>query len=120
MQPMCNLDCLQINAEKCNFLAERLEIVLLPTLICTSNNYTQDRIEGFDELGGTDKFTTETLERRLAKKGCIEFDESAARAKEFAQGKGGQLQQNVRDNPQGAPVYQSKRQEIDSECDDSD
>uniref|UniRef100_A0A7S2TIC8 Thioredoxin domain-containing protein n=1 Tax=Lotharella oceanica TaxID=641309 RepID=A0A7S2TIC8_9EUKA len=65
---------LKINAEKSPFLAQKLNIVLLPTILCTKDNFTHDRIEGFDPLGGTESFTTETLRARLGKKKNIDFD----------------------------------------------
>lgn len=43
-------------------------IVLFLFVVFTS------RIEGFDELGAVDTFSTETLERRLAQKGMIDFE----------------------------------------------
>merc|ERR1719235_915226 len=65
---------IKIDAEKCPFLCERLNIVLMPTIIMTQNNETIDRIEGFDELGARDDFTTEDLQCRLAKKRAIDYD----------------------------------------------
>jgi len=67
----------KINAENCPFLAERLNIVLMPTIIMTKDNFCADRIEGFDELGGRDDFTTEALEKRIAKQHIVDFDEMA-------------------------------------------
>ena len=57
----------KLNVERAPFLCERLKIRVLPTLAIVLNNVTKDYIKGFDELGGTDDFTTETLEWRL---GC--------------------------------------------------
>ncbi|KAK8626910.1 hypothetical protein V6N13_134539 [Hibiscus sabdariffa] len=57
----------KINAEKSPFLAERLKIVVLPTLALIKNAKVDDYVVGFDELGGTDEFSTEDLEDRLAK-----------------------------------------------------
>jgi len=65
---------IKINAEKTPFLCERLNIVLMPTLILTKNNETVDRVEGFDQLGGRDDFTTETMEKRLALRQLIDYD----------------------------------------------
>ena len=45
----------------------------MPTILCTKNGFTEDRIEGFDELGGTEEFTTKQLEQRLAISGIIVF-----------------------------------------------
>ncbi|KAL9415265.1 hypothetical protein AB3S75_043532 [Citrus x aurantiifolia] len=57
----------KIHAEKSPFLAERLKIVVLPTLALIKNAKVDDYVVGFDELGGTDEFSTEELEERLAK-----------------------------------------------------
>ncbi|XP_071786754.1 thioredoxin domain-containing protein 9-like [Asterias amurensis] len=58
---------LKINVEKSPFLAERLKIVVIPTIALISGGQTKDYIVGFDELGGKDDFKTEMLEWRL---GC--------------------------------------------------
>ncbi|KAF6142405.1 hypothetical protein GIB67_033832 [Kingdonia uniflora] len=58
---------IKINAEKSPFLAEKLKIVVLPTLALIKNAKVDDYVVGFNELGGTDGFTTEELEERLAK-----------------------------------------------------
>jgi hypothetical protein len=65
---------IKINAEKAPFLATRLSIEILPTIILTKDNFTEDRIEGFDELGGTMHFDTVVLEKRIARKGIIDLD----------------------------------------------
>uniref|UniRef100_A0A2P2J2W1 Uncharacterized protein MANES_07G065600 n=1 Tax=Rhizophora mucronata TaxID=61149 RepID=A0A2P2J2W1_RHIMU len=64
----------KIHAEKSPFLAERLKIVVLPTLALIKNAKVDDYVVGFDELGGTDEFSTEELEERLAKAQVIFFD----------------------------------------------
>ncbi|XP_031481710.1 thioredoxin domain-containing protein 9 homolog isoform X2 [Nymphaea colorata] len=70
---------LKIHAEKSPFLAERLKIVVLPTLALIKNAKVEDYVVGFDELGGTDDFSTEELEERLAKSQVISFEgESSA------------------------------------------
>jgi len=71
---------IKLNAEKSPFLCERLNVVLMPTILMTKDSHTLDTIEGFDDLGGTDKFTTLTLEKRLAQKGAIDIDEDAIAA----------------------------------------
>lgn len=58
---------MKINAEKSPFLAEKLKIIVLPTLALIKNAKVDDYVVGFDELGGTDDFSTEILEERLAK-----------------------------------------------------
>lgn len=62
---------LKINAEKSPFLTERLKIFMLPTLALVKKGKVEDYVVGFDELGGTDDFSTEDLEDRLAKSGVI-------------------------------------------------
>ncbi|KAJ0010543.1 hypothetical protein Pint_33750 [Pistacia integerrima] len=64
----------KIHAEKSPFLAERLKIVVLPTLALIKNAKVDDYVVGFDELGGTDEFSTEELEERLAKAQVIFFE----------------------------------------------
>lgn len=63
----------KINAEKCQFLVERLRIKLLPTLCIAKDGKTVDYIVGFDELGGKDDFTTEMLEWRLGRSDIINY-----------------------------------------------
>jgi len=92
--------------------------VLLPTIICTLNNFTHDRIEGFDELGGIDTFATEILEKRLSKNGIIDYDEIPERLKEVQMGRG-VIKKNVADNPNGLAIYRSRQQELNSDEDDS-
>ncbi|KAL7206416.1 hypothetical protein ACSBR2_019185 [Camellia fascicularis] len=64
----------KINAEKSPFLAEKLKIVVLPTLALIKNAKVDNYVVGFDELGGTDEFSTEELEERLAKAQVIIFE----------------------------------------------
>ena len=59
----------KLNVERAPFLCERLKIHILPTIAVVVDNVTKDYIKGFDELGGTDDFSTEMLEWRL---GCVE------------------------------------------------
>lgn len=112
----------KINAENCQFLATRLNIVLLPTLIMTKNNFTHDRIEGFDELGGYDEFPLEVLERRLAKNGMIEYDFEMAdyNKKKAAEKKANQAKSSNANNKDGKTVYQNRLLQLDSDEDFSD
>ncbi|XP_008236409.1 PREDICTED: thioredoxin domain-containing protein 9 homolog [Prunus mume] len=64
----------KINAEKSPFLAEKLKIVVLPTIALVKNAKVDDYVVGFDELGGKDDFSTEELEERLAKAQVIFFE----------------------------------------------
>ncbi|KAG4998464.1 hypothetical protein JHK85_029903 [Glycine max] len=64
----------KLNAEKSPFLAEKLKIVVLPTLALIKNAKVDDYVVGYDELGGTDEFSTEELEERLAKAQVIFYE----------------------------------------------
>lgn len=105
----------KINAENCPFLAERLNIVLMPTIMMTKDNFAADRIEGFDELGGRDDFTTETLERRLAKQQIIDFEEPPVKSltKKTAN-------KGVKSNPTGRAIYASTSNRRANDSDDED
>ncbi|KAI4375958.1 hypothetical protein MLD38_013766 [Melastoma candidum] len=83
----------KIQAEKSPFLAERLKIVVLPTLALIKNAKVDDYVVGFDQLGGTDGFSTEELEERLAKSKVISFEgESSLGSSKH----GGQTRRSVR------------------------
>ncbi|XP_062020620.1 thioredoxin domain-containing protein 9 homolog [Rosa rugosa] len=69
---------MKINAEKSPFLAEKLKIVVLPTLALIKNAKVDDYVVGFDELGGKDDFSTEELEERLARAQVIFFEGEAS------------------------------------------
>ncbi|CAI2348051.1 unnamed protein product [Caenorhabditis sp. 36 PRJEB53466] len=62
---------IHIDAEKAHFLTTRLNIRVIPTISVIVKQQTVDYIRGFDELGGKDEFTTETLENRLARSEVI-------------------------------------------------
>lgn len=64
----------KLNAEKCPFLAERLKIKVIPTIVLISKSIMVDRIVGFTDLGNTDEFTTETLEWRIAQNDIIKYE----------------------------------------------
>jgi len=63
----------KINAERCQFLTERLRIKTLPTLCLAKEGKTVDYIVGFDDLGGTDDFPTVMLEWRLGRSDLINY-----------------------------------------------
>jgi hypothetical protein len=62
---------MRVDAEKSPFLAERLKIWMLPTIVCIRDGRTDHSIVGFDELGGSDQFTTEQLEQLLLTHGVL-------------------------------------------------
>ena len=61
----------RIDAEKCPFFVSKLNIQMLPTIICFCDGIAVDRICGFDELGGTDDFPTIVMTRALIATGCL-------------------------------------------------
>ncbi|KAJ7946128.1 Thioredoxin domain-containing protein [Quillaja saponaria] len=77
---------IKLDAEKSPFLAEKLKIIVLPTLALIKNAKVDDYVVGFDQLGGTDEFSTEELEERLAKAQVI-FLEGEPSSKSGAQTK---------------------------------
>ena len=54
-------------------VTERLRIKTLPTIALVKDAKTKDYIVGFGDLGGTDEFTTEMLEWRLAHSQVIDY-----------------------------------------------
>ena len=60
-----------IDAEKCPFFVTKLNVQMLPSIICFMDGVSIDRIIGFEELGGVDDFPTLRLTRRLVNSGCI-------------------------------------------------
>eukprot|EP00745_Piridium_sociabile_P045687 TRINITY_DN99427_c0_g1_i1.p1 TRINITY_DN99427_c0_g1~~TRINITY_DN99427_c0_g1_i1.p1 ORF type:complete len:207 (+),score=70.70 TRINITY_DN99427_c0_g1_i1:39-659(+) len=65
----------RISVEKAKFLVSKLKIQVLPAIYCFKKGIVVDKIVGFEEMGNTDDFRTDILERRLAKSGCIEMPE---------------------------------------------
>ena len=62
---------MSIDSEKCPFFVAKLQIQMLPTIICFMDGVAFDRVVGFEELGGKDEFPTLLLTRRLVQTGCI-------------------------------------------------
>lgn len=68
---------MSINAEKCPFFVAKLQIQVLPTIVCFMDGIAIDRIVGFEELGGKDEFPTLLLARRLVNSGvCKALDQA--------------------------------------------
>ncbi|KAJ2747418.1 hypothetical protein GGI20_000557 [Coemansia sp. BCRC 34301] len=62
-----------ISVERCPFLAQKFQIRILPCLLVIDGGQVADRLVGFEEFGNDDSFSTNTLERRLAKSKVIEL-----------------------------------------------
>lgn len=78
---------------------------MLPTLALIKHEKVIDYVVGFDELGGKDDFSTETLAERLAATDVIKHDGGAA----------GRQQQQAQRHTIRTGIYQR-----DSEDEDSD
>merc|ERR1711939_1208253 len=78
----------KINAEKSQFLVERLKVFMLPTITCVIKGQVADHIVGFDDMGGGDDFPTEALAARLGKAGVITYDGGDVSAPPPQPGKG--------------------------------
>jgi thioredoxin-like negative regulator of GroEL len=61
----------RLDAEKAPFFISKLGIQVLPTVVMFIDGIAQDRIVGFEELGGCDDFSTLVLTRRLIKGGVL-------------------------------------------------
>jgi hypothetical protein len=52
----------------------RLRIIFLPTLAVVIKGKVTDYVVGFDDLGGTEDFETETLEWRLGSASVLDYE----------------------------------------------
>jgi len=71
---------LHLNAEKAPFFVAKLHIQMLPTIVVFKDGIAQDRLMGFEDLGGKDEFRTEVLEHWLSKAGCVKLKKSTLAA----------------------------------------
>lgn len=60
-----------LNAEKAPFFIQKLQIQVLPTIICFIDGIAVDRIVGFADMGNKDDFPTLLLTRRIIKSGAM-------------------------------------------------
>lgn len=63
----------KINAEKCQFLVDKLRIKTLPTICLVKDTKTVDYIVGFTDLGNTDEFSTEMMAWRIGVAQCLNY-----------------------------------------------
>ena len=64
----------KINAEKNMFLVERLGIIMMPTIVLIKDGKTEHSLRGFDEMGGTDDFTTDVMAYVLSQHGVLNYE----------------------------------------------
>jgi thioredoxin-like negative regulator of GroEL len=62
---------LYLNAEKAPFFIQKLQIQVLPTIICFIDGIAVDRVVGFEDMGNRDDFPQVALARRLIKTGAL-------------------------------------------------
>ena len=60
-----------LNAEKAPFFIKKLQVQVLPTIICFIDGIAVDRVVGFEDMGNKDDFPTMALTRRLIRTGCL-------------------------------------------------
>lgn len=60
-----------INAEMSPFFVKKLQVQVLPTVVCFIDGVAVDRIIGFDDLGSRDDFPQIVLTRRIIKSGVL-------------------------------------------------
>jgi len=56
---------LKLDVDKCNWIVQRLNIRIIPTMAIVLDGKTSGYLRGFEEFGGNDDFSTEMLEWRL-------------------------------------------------------
>ena len=62
---------IKLDANKAPFFVGKLQVKMLPTVIFFKDGIARDRMIGLEDVGGSDEFTTEALEARIAKAGVI-------------------------------------------------
>ncbi|CAO1631832.1 unnamed protein product [Sympodiomycopsis kandeliae] len=62
---------LAVSPLKAPFLVTKMDVKVLPYVVCFVNGKVEDRLVGFEELGNTDQFRRDELEDRLGKSGVL-------------------------------------------------
>ena len=86
----------KVNVEGCDnnegsgasFLVERLGIVVMPTLVLVKNRKAFHHMRGFDELGGTEDFSTNMLAHVLGAHGVTDVRDDEEMDEEFLKERG--------------------------------
>eukprot|EP00730_Choanoeca_flexa_P015333 TRINITY_DN7020_c0_g1_i2.p1 TRINITY_DN7020_c0_g1~~TRINITY_DN7020_c0_g1_i2.p1 ORF type:complete len:204 (+),score=50.63 TRINITY_DN7020_c0_g1_i2:58-669(+) len=66
-----------VNGETAPFLAQKLKITELPTVLCFIDGVVKEKIVGFEVLGNSDNFTTKELELRLSMSKVISIGQAS-------------------------------------------
>jgi len=64
----------KINAEKSPYLVEKLNVYMMPTIVCIKDQKTTHHIKGLDELGGTDEFSSDMFAYVLSSHNVLNYD----------------------------------------------
>lgn len=86
----------KINVEGCDnnegggasFLVERLGVLIMPTLVLVKDRKAFHHIRGFDELGGTDDFSTNMLAHVLGAHGVTDLRDDEEMSEDFLRERG--------------------------------
>eukprot|EP00760_Papus_ankaliazontas_P035743 PhM_4_TR7999/c0_g1_i1/m.63789 len=65
---------IKVDAERVSCLAERFNVLMLPSVMLIEKGNTFHTIIGFDEMGGRDDFRTERLEELLGRYGMLNLN----------------------------------------------
>lgn len=57
----------KINVEKAKFFVNKLQVQVLPAVLCFEDGILKCKVIGFEQLGNTDNFATRVLEKKLWK-----------------------------------------------------
>jgi len=76
----------KIDAEKSDYLVEKLGIVLMPTVVLVVKGKVVHQIQGFDELGGSAEFSTQLLAWVMSQHKVLTYDGDMP--EEYFKGKG--------------------------------
>jgi hypothetical protein len=96
----------RINAEKAEFLVDKLGVWMIPCIALIKNQKVVKMVQGLDELGGTDKFSTAFLAYYMGLHEVIKYD--------------GVEPENAQDDcggayTRGAPMTAQQQQELHKE-----
>jgi hypothetical protein len=80
--------CDQENGNGASFLVERLGVVVMPTVVLVKDRKAFHHIRGFDELGGTEDFSTNTLAYVLGTHGVTDLRDDEEISEEILQSRG--------------------------------
>ena len=93
----------KVNVQDCDhqgggasFLVERLGIVVMPTLLIVKDRKAYHQIRGFDEIGGTEDFSTNTLAYVLGAHGAIDLTDDEETPPDFSPSSKGVNSINIR------------------------